>query len=124
MCAILSCVRFVIPVYMARIALALVNGRLIGAAPVLWRGVAKVITISPGIIKRANIFTGRLRGMFEFPFDRIIRRLEMLLHCLVVIFGVCLADQLLYRFMFTSVVGIFGIYIAVPLILLAVFLSG
>lgn len=59
--------------------------------------------------------------MFEFPFDRTIRRLEMLLHFLVVIFGVCLADQLLYRFMITSVVGIFGIYIAVPLILLAVF---
>lgn len=59
--------------------------------------------------------------MSECPIDRVIRRLGMLLHFLLVIFGVCLADQLLYRFMITSVVGILGIYIAVPLILLVVF---
>lgn len=120
-CAVLSFAKSVIHVCMARIALAPADGRLIGAGPVLWRGAAKVITISPGIIKRVNIFIGRLEGMFEFSIDRVIRRLEMLLHFFVVIFGVCLADQLLYRFIITSVVGILGTYIAVPLILLAVF---
>lgn len=59
--------------------------------------------------------------MFECPIDRAIRRLGMLLRFLVVIFGVFLANQLLYAFMITSVLVIFGIYISVPLILLVVF---